>query len=74
VVQKGWSSLRLPGSWRGSSEGQLPESVQTSVLGPVLYNRIINYLKRITFTADNLQVIISIVKRKVDSEELDESS
>lgn len=38
-----------------------------------LYNRIINYLKIITFTADNLYIIISIVKRKGGSGELDDS-
>lgn len=54
VVQKGRSSLRLPGSQRGSNKGSLQQSVQTSVLGPALDNRIINYLKIITFTADNL--------------------
>lgn len=55
-------------------KGGCDKSFQTSVLGPVLYNRIINYLKIITLTADNFWIIVNIVKREVDSEELDDSS
>lgn len=55
-------------------KGGCDKSFQTSVLGLVLYSRIINYLKIITLTADNFWIIVSIVKRKVGNEELDDSS